>query len=39
MKQTGLNEYVYYLLVDCGHIGLDNILDFHKYLMKENSIK
>ena len=39
MKQIGLNEYVYYFLVDYGRIGVDNILDFPKYLMKRNSIK
>ena len=36
MKKTGLNGYVYDFSVDCDAIAVDDILEFHKYLMKKN---
>ena len=39
MKKTGLYVYVYNFLVDYDNIGLDNILDIHKHLMKKHKIK
>ena len=39
MKQTGLNGYMYDLLVDYGSVDVDNILDIHKYLMNKNNIR
>ena len=38
-KKTGLNGYVYDFSVDYDAIAVDDILDFHKYLMKKNNIK
>ena len=38
MKKTGLNAYVYDFSVDYDVIGVDNILDIHKYLMKKNNM-
>ena len=35
MKKTGLNGYVYDVSVDYDAIAVDNILDFHKYLMEK----
>ena len=31
--------YVYDFSIDCDSIGVDNILDLHKYLMKNYDIK
>ena len=39
LKKTGLNEYVYNFSVDYDPIATDDILDIHKYLMKNNNIK
>ena len=36
MKKTGLNGYVYDFSVDYDAIAVDDILEFHKYLMKKN---
>ena len=38
MKKTGLNGYVYDFSVDYDAIGVDDILDIHKYLMEKNGI-
>ena len=38
MKKTGLNGYVYDFSVDYDAVGVDNILDIHKYLMEKNNI-
>ena len=38
MKKTGLNGYVYDFSVDYDAIAVDDILDIHKHLMKENGI-
>ena len=38
MKETGLNGYVYDFSVDYDDIGVDDILDIHKYLMEKNDI-
>ena len=38
MKNTGLNGYVYDLIVDYVAITVDDILDIHKYLMKKNGV-
>ena len=35
MKKTGLNGYVYDFSVDYDAIAVDDVLDIHKYLMKE----
>ena len=35
MKKAGLNGYVYDFGIDCYAIAVDDILDFHKYLMKK----
>ena len=37
MKKTELNVYVYDFSVDYDAIAVDDILDIHKYLMKENN--
>ena len=37
-KKTGLNGYVYDFSVDYDVIAVDDILDIHKYLMKNNGI-
>ena len=36
MKKTGLNEYVYDFSVDYDATDVDDIKDFHKFLMKKN---
>ena len=38
MKKTGFNEYVYDFSVDYDATDVDDIVDIHKYLMKENNI-
>ena len=38
MKKSGLNGYVYDFSVDYDAIGVDDILDIHKYLMEQNGI-
>ena len=38
MKKAGLNGYVYDFSVDYDDIAVDDILDVHNYLMKENDI-
>ena len=38
MKKTGLNGYVYDFTVDYDAIAVDDILDIHKYFMKNNGI-
>ena len=37
-KKTGFTGYVYDFSVDYDAIGVDGILDIHKYLMKKNDI-
>ena len=40
MKKTGLNGHVVYdFSIDYDAIPVDDILDFHKYLMKKHDIK
>ena len=39
MKQTGLRGYVDEFLAEYGSIDSNDILDIHKYLMKNNNIK
>ena len=39
MKKTGLNRYVYDFSVDYNIIDTSNIIDSHKYLMKNHDIK
>ena len=39
MKTTKLYGYEYNFSMDCDSIGVDNILDLHKYLMKNYDIK
>ena len=39
MKKTGLYRYVYDLSVDYDTIGVDDILDIHKYLMRKHDTK
>ena len=39
MKKTGLNGYVYDFSVDYDCIAVDDMLDIHKYFMKNNNIK
>ena len=39
MQKIGLNGYVYDFSVDYDAIGVDDILDIHKYLMKKHDIK
>ena len=34
MKKTGLDRYVSEFSIDCNIIDINNIIDFHKYLMK-----
>ena len=36
MKKTGLKGYVYHFSVDYDAIGVADILDIHRYLMKKN---
>ena len=38
MKDTGFNGYVYDFSIDYDAIAVDDIKDFHKYLMKKNNI-
>ena len=38
MKRTGFNGYVYNFSVHYDAISVDDILDVHKYLMKNNNI-
>ena len=38
-KKTGLYRYVYNFLVDYDSIGVDDILDIHRKLMKKHGIK
>ena len=37
-KKTGLNGYVYDFSVDYDTVAVSNILDIHKYLMKNNEV-
>ena len=39
MKKTGLYCYVYDVSVACDAITVDNVLDIHKHLIKNNDIK
>ena len=39
MKKTGLYVYVYNFLVDYDNIGVDNVLNIHKHLIKKHKIK
>ena len=39
IKKTGLNGYVHDFSVDYDANPLDDILDIHKYLMKNHDIK
>ena len=39
MKKTGLNGYVYDFSVDYNTIGVSDIVDNYKYLMKKNIYK
>ena len=36
MKKTGLNGYVYDFSIDYDTAAVDDILDIHKYLLKQN---
>ena len=38
MKKTGFTGYVFYFSSDHDSIGVDDIKDIHKYLMKKNDI-
>ena len=38
IRKTGLYGYVYYFSVDYDHIAVADILDIHKYLIKNNGI-
>ena len=38
MKKTGFNGYIYDFSTDYNAIGVSDILDIHKYLMKKNKI-
>ena len=38
MKKTVFTGYVYDFSADYDAIAVDNILDFHKHLMKKNNI-
>ena len=38
MKMTRFNDYVYDFSIDYDAIAVDDIKDFHKYLMKKNNI-
>ena len=37
MKKTGFNGYFYDFSVECDPTDVDDILDIHKYLMKNNN--
>ena len=39
MKKTGFYGYVYDFSVDYDAVGVNNVLDIHKYLMKKHDIK
>ena len=39
MKKTELHGYVYCFSVDYNSIDVDDILNVHKYLMKEHNVK
>ena len=39
MKKTGLYCYVYDVSVDYDAIAVDDVLDIHKHLIKNNDIK
>ena len=39
MKKTGLYGYVYDFSVDYNITDVDDILDIHKYLMKNHNLK
>ena len=39
MKKTGFYGYVYDFSVDYDAVGVNNVLDIHKYLMKKPDIK
>ena len=39
IKNTGFYRYVYNYSVDYDAVPIDDILDIHKYLMKNNSIE
>ena len=39
MKKTRRSKYVYDFLVDSNNIHVDDILDFHKYVMKKRNMK
>ena len=39
LKKTELHRYVYGFLVDYDSIGVDDILDIHRYLMKKSYLK
>ena len=38
MEKTGLNGLVYNFCVDCNTTDTNNIVDIHKYLMKQHNI-
>ena len=38
LQKTGFNGYIYDFSADCNAIAIDDILDIHKYLMKNNGI-
>ena len=38
MKRNGFTGYVYDFSVDCNAIGVDDIKNIHKHLMKKNNI-
>ena len=38
MKKDGVNGYVYDFSVDYDAISVDDVLDIHRYLMKNNNI-
>ena len=39
MKKTGLYGYIYDFSIDYDNVGVDDILDIPKHLMKKNNIK
>ena len=38
IKKTGFNGYIYHFSVDYNATAVDDILDIHKYLMKNNNM-
>ena len=38
MKKAGLNGYIYDFSADYAAIAVDDILDIHKYLIKNNNM-